>query len=354
MKKVAIVLSLIIGCIFEIQAQGHNVNDEISYEIINNSPEDLPSLRFNINILDININRFNSFIGYQIEGEYKFANKYIFGGFYNSNYHFGFMESIVPNINFRNNSMGVYSKIVLYSWVKIKKTRMSVDMLSNPMIYTKVPTKHLMQLALRLKFQNSYAHYDEYDNYSLFGKKKNWDNVQIWDNVSHSFIADPNSPVQLNFISPGIESNIISFGLSKIILVNTESNIKGYGYRHTKYEKEFYADFLYSIGMTFDNIQLEHYIKKDSLGRILSMDNPSGTATLVDYELNENTNVINYGFKVGYKNTNLNKVGFGYGIEAGALPGPGKMTTNLFLRLRIVFTICPSSKFDIHSFFVKS
>jgi hypothetical protein len=156
---------------------------------------------------------------------------------------------------------------------------------------------------------------------ALYGVRVGYANVQGTNSFMNMNLYEeknPSSALTAQYAIPLQKRNMVSVGISATRIKNLKVSYPRYGVRRKQIIREYYADVMYPATNSFSTVM--NY----------------GTIYVVD----KSSPMLGYGFRVGLLSSPNGKIiNFGYGLEAGVMPGAESLRTNYYINFRLVFSL---------------
>lgn len=118
---------------------------------------------------------------------------------------------------------------------------------------------------------------------------------------------------------------VLCFGANRIQQHDLLIALKGLGERGAQYSSEIYADIMLATGMKYSNMIISDSIS--SSNRVVSWK---------EYNVDDNTETANLGFRIGYMLYPASTFSAHYGVELGVAPGPDTgMLNRIYLGMKL-------------------
>jgi hypothetical protein len=134
---------------------------------------------------------------------------------------------------------------------------------------------------------------------------------------------------------------ILRIGLESLLQENISAKFEGHADkkgnedRNVRMTKRFYADLLIGVSQNMGNVMIPTYQDQGN-----SFNGGSNQwYNFREYDVNSNTPKSKAGFLLGYILSSTDGFNLYYGAEGGLMPGPGKMTSNIFLNFKVNFSL---------------
>ena len=330
-NKLKLIFALIaVSMVFSASAQFET--RKLYYTLERTSPTEMKSLSFSVTPLSIDLYDPNYSLGIQLGAEYHIKNILIIGARLNRAYADRGKENYNPSMESAQGTsiyksqpytnLDVYGQFLFNSKIKQVKQLVSLETKDNVDYATKIPLKRLETYSIRFGYNTNYfwANSDGGATYRLNGYKINFDDKYIEKLEGGTMI----------------KNDALTFGSSRIRKYDLKVKLnQGYGYREISYKTEIYFDVIYAFSQKLQNMVVTKEYEFDDNGNLVDFGGTNFKTLNMEYNVDDNTTKTPYGFRVGYRYTDLKKFGWCYGIETGFRPGPGEMIYNWYLAINI-------------------
>ncbi len=347
MKKNKILTLIIILIFSTIYSYSQKVDASKIYkiDIERNKSDKLKNLYLGINFFNVDIYTPNINFSLGANAEYNFKNKIILDFSFSSAYADRWNEDNPKDLN-TNFTIPLYisqpitsfeyiGKIILYSHFNDCNLRVFVKSEGKYNYFVNVKEKDFIIYASRFGYKSFYS--------------------EVATNGTGGTLT-PFSGYLINTTPQKIETfnqnrtsmmtaNMFVYGISRIRYTDIKVNIEDFGEKNCHEMSEIYFDYLFAPKVVLHDILVSEYGYYDLNGNIVFTTQGSTYPSYAtpqnffyQYNINENTKKSPFGFRLGYKYTDLkNKINLMWGTELGCRPGYGTLKDNVYLLFKVGF-----------------
>jgi hypothetical protein len=348
MKKTFLLLTLCAGMGYQATAQSKNSSNTVDYTPNYDLPHEFAKLSVHMQPLNILAGTGNIAIGAGLQAVYRPTENILIDAFGTMAYADRFSEDKTPYgdglVGFKGqvafsttgtrsaSELGATGVYYFRMFEDDKFAYLHLKSSGNVNTIAKVPCKAVIGLGVRLGLWRTNSFYQN-------------DGVNFNGTLADQTPTPISSPAPATITIPGgyassmFSQTLVRIGFEHLIQENTSGHFpdyptrKGNMDRNTRYTKRIYGDLLFAATQNLGNVLIP---------TMQNVDPSNGTTSWTnfrEYNVNSNTAKSKIGILAGYSFLSTDGFSFNYGVEAGLMPGPGSITTNIFFNLKVNFSI---------------